>query len=259
MNFSSLGSHFRAWSLLHAEGMLSSPDFVGAMLISFMAFRRPQKWVAGKMMLPPLCQSKFSHSSTLDQVPYLLDLIDACYVAKKLSLAVDTVGSVTISSIFYHLKFSSVKHNADNYINTSIYHWGLGTRPFVLLHSIPTPMDVLRMQADGTRVVTAFLEDEELARTHVAKLHYMDGMRLHAKDSFEFLIHDLKHMELFVDSRLYCEQVSTLVLLLWLCLDLHVPVILRSICTTHTDRVFSLHAVIKQWRSQVLFPSSLWI
>lgn len=49
---------------------------------------------------------------------------------------------------------------------------------------------------------------EDLSSMHSAKLTYMAGMVDHNKDAFEFLIHDCKHMENFVDSMIYSEQIG---------------------------------------------------
>ncbi|CAE7420739.1 unnamed protein product [Symbiodinium microadriaticum] len=73
---------------------------------------------------------------------------------------------------------------------------------------IPTPMEVLRMQAAGERVVTMFLTKEELSSFHVAKLHYMSGQQLCAKDAVDFLVHDLHHMDHFTDPSTRDEQVG---------------------------------------------------
>ena len=64
------------------------------------------------------------------------------------------------------------------------------------------------MQSRRERVVTMFTTAEELSSKHVAPLYYMDGMQNHAKDALEFLLHDLKHMENFVDPACSDEQVG---------------------------------------------------
>eukprot|EP00602_Paraphysomonas_sp_CaronLab_P005947 CAMPEP_0185035098 /NCGR_PEP_ID=MMETSP1103-20130426/25846_1 /TAXON_ID=36769 /ORGANISM="Paraphysomonas bandaiensis, Strain Caron Lab Isolate" /LENGTH=296 /DNA_ID=CAMNT_0027572023 /DNA_START=308 /DNA_END=1198 /DNA_ORIENTATION=+ len=80
--------------------------------------------------------------------------------------------------------------------------------PVILMTEIPTPMEVLRMQADGNRVVTMFTSVEQLSTCHVAKLQYMAGDQLHSRDPFEFLVHDIKHMYHFKDQATYDEQVG---------------------------------------------------
>jgi hypothetical protein len=78
----------------------------------------------------------------------------------------------------------------------------------VQLIVICSPMEVLRMQSSGTRVVTLFTTRKELSSMHISQLYYMEGMQNHAKDPLEFLLHDLKHMENFVDPNCHLEQVG---------------------------------------------------
>ena len=47
----------------------------------------------------------------------------------------------------------------------------------------------------------------QLSTYHIAQLFYMDGSQNHEKDAFEFLIHDLKHMENFIQEDIHSEQV----------------------------------------------------
>jgi hypothetical protein len=82
------------------------------------------------------------------------------------------------------------------------------TCAWVMDSVVCSPMEVLRMQSNGTRVVTMFTTKEELSTMHISPLYYMEGMQNHAKDPLEFLIHDLKHMENFVDCNCHREQVG---------------------------------------------------
>ena len=86
--------------------------------------------------------------------------------------------------------------------------WCAGKRPCVLLFRVPSPMEVLRQQAAGERVVTLFLTRAELSRRHSSQLVYMQGGQSHSKDPLEFTLHDLKHMEHFVNPDTHLEQVG---------------------------------------------------
>ena len=123
-------------------------------------------------------------------------------------LSLEDVDELTVMDVFNSLQLSGIKHNTDNYINRSIVLWSLKMRPVRLLFHIPSPMEVLRQQAAGERVVTMFATMNQLSRTHNARLAYMRGMLNHAKDPLEFLVHDLKHMEGFVDPSTHVEQVG---------------------------------------------------
>lgn len=58
-------------------------------------------------------------------------------------------------------------------------------------------------------MLTLFRTLEELSALHSARLVYMTGAAEHRKDALEFLLHDMKHMEHFVDPITHREQVSS--------------------------------------------------
>jgi hypothetical protein len=126
------------------------------------------------------------------------------YLERKLVMKIE---EISILTIFNRLVFVGIKGNKDNYVNVSIIKWAMGRRDYNLLFHIPSPLSVLKMQSEGKRVITMFLQKEELETHHVAMLSYMEGMQLHKRDSFEFLLHDIKHMELFYDPKIHLEQV----------------------------------------------------
>jgi hypothetical protein len=113
---------------------------------------------------------------------------------------------IPIAAVFARIGLVSLS----NRINVCIHEWLLGRRPCVLtVDRIPFPMEVLRMQAAGTRVVTMFTSVENLMKEHVSQLAYMSGEKMHSRDALDFLCHDLLHMELFVNSNgTYVEQVG---------------------------------------------------
>mmetsp|Transcript_15047 Transcript_15047/g.20664 ORF Transcript_15047/g.20664 Transcript_15047/m.20664 type:complete len:120 (+) Transcript_15047:212-571(+) len=53
-----------------------------------------------------------------------------------------------------------------------------------------------------------FTTYEELSKMHTAKLTYMAGMVDHNRDAFDFLVHDCKHMEHFIDDSTHYEQIG---------------------------------------------------
>lgn len=219
--FGSLSEVFKQWSILRTDGLISAADMTGAMLLCMMAMRKQKKWIAGvlKDAYPP------RESSVFDALPGLVELVnEGNYLSRRLSAVVkrsqdsksalatidnDWLRLQTISSVFELLQFSGIKHNSDNYINSSMCEWWAGNRPFELMYDIPSPMRVLRMQSRGYRVITVFLESEELNSMHSAKLYYMENSdATFAKDAFDFTIHDMKHMEHFMDPNTRKEQVT---------------------------------------------------
>lgn len=95
--------------------------------------------------------------------------------------------------------------NIPPYVNECIVNWGAGKRPAKLLFYIPTAQEILKLQCEGKRCVTAFITKEGL--TAVYKDPYPP---FEEKDALRFLLHDLQHMEKFVDPKFYCEQVGFL-------------------------------------------------
>ncbi len=161
--------------------------------------------------------------STLGDFPDLLDILGAAAVGKlpdlckgyspagvTLPLAAAPPAcmpqDIPIAAVFARAGLVTLTTK----INVCMYEWLLGRRPCMLtIDRIPNPMEVLRMQAVGTRVVTMFTNIDNLTKEHVSVLAYMSGGKEHARDSLDFLCHDLVHMELFVNSNgTYVEQVG---------------------------------------------------
>lgn len=198
------------WALeKHSDGRLSDYDFAGIFILGYLGMRRPKKWLGGKC---GLCEPGTTErdeirdyrSMRIQDMPLLLSLLNEDYVRHKCGGSLE---DVSVIDLFARFQFVGIR-NKDNYINNCLVNWALGRRPCVLLFRIPSPMEVLRMQSRGTRVVTLFTTRQELSSMHVAPLYYMEGSQNHAKDPLEFLIHDLKHMENFVDPACFREQVG---------------------------------------------------
>ncbi len=192
---------FQVWYDLVLEKRLYEYDFAGLYVLAYLSQRRPRKWSAG-FFDSPVTLNEYD-SARLEEIPHIITLLADGYLQKLFGA---NYQKRTIVSIFAQVKFTGIKKNINNFVNQSIVYWALQRRPFCLMTSIPTPLQVLRMQATGRRVVTTFLTQEELSTHHIAKLHYMEGHQNHSKDAFEFFVHDLKHMENFVDPDTYLEQ-----------------------------------------------------
>lgn len=196
---------------------ISSYDFVGIFILCYLSVRRPNGWSNGRLrqtIVSSMTETDKNitiSSEKLSNITGLLDLLCLQYLERKLKYKdVDSlcVSDLTVLDIFDRLQLTGIKQNKDNYVNHSIILWSLGLRPFQLLFYIPSPMEVLRQQASGKRVITMFLTESELSIKHTAMLYYMDGTFNHSKDAFEFLLHDMKHMEHFMDKNSHLEQVG---------------------------------------------------
>lgn len=202
-----LAGCFSQWTVLLANNQIRDVDLVGAALLAMMSVRKRNSWIGGILPSPIVSEYEemISQSCKVNDIPGLYELIGP-YVSKKCAVA--GIEQLSIFQIFNRVKLANIKHNNDDYINHSMVKWYFGERPYVLLHHIPYPMEVLRMQAIGTRVLTLFLKEEELNSMHMARLYYMESNEMHEKDAFDFLIHDMKHMEHFIETSKYLEQVK---------------------------------------------------
>lgn len=198
---------------LYEKKQLQPYDFAGIFILLYCSLRRPKSWSNGQLDLAlSINEQELSkeNSIKLIKIPYLIESLDINYLSRKLGIPQDSLQfqSLTVADIFSKLQLAGIKKNTDHFINRSIVQWALNRRPFHLMFEIPSPMTVLLQQSRGQRVVTMFRHKHELSTTHVAQLHYMEGSQNHARDAFEFLIHDLKHMENFILADSHVEQVG---------------------------------------------------
>lgn len=210
----------RHCAILQQSGHMSASDMAGVFVLSYLGLRRPNAWSNGKLKsmvsssIPDNVKNSSPLSIKISEVPGLSAILGANYLNKRFGVKhgnivdVDEVSMITVLSVFDCLQLRGIKNNTEDYINKCIVHWAYGLRPCRLMFRVPTPMEVLRQQAQSSRVITMFIKREELEKRHTAMLYYMDGMQNHAKDSFEFLTHDMKHMENFIDPRIHDEQVG---------------------------------------------------
>ena len=147
---------------LYENNLMNSYDLVGIFILLYLNLRRSNNWSNGQLKHHITTDTKTlqSQSTKLTLYPFLRDIINIEYICKKLSIIhnSDACNNLTIACIFNQLQFSGIKKNKDNYINHSIVNWVLSQRPFHLMFTIPSPMQVLRQQMNGQRVVTLFRE-----------------------------------------------------------------------------------------------------
>ena len=194
--------------VLWEQGEASAADLAGAYILAACAWRRPRQWLAGPLKDGPMIargqDTSPPRSLALAAVPALLEALGGePFLRKKLGQGVE----LTVFGLFNEGALN-LKGNTGNYINRCMALWSAGQRPCRLLFRVPSPMQVLRQQAAGERVVTMFITRDDLGRRHTAKLVYMDGGHHHSKDPLEFTLHDLKHMEHFVHPDTHLEQVG---------------------------------------------------
>jgi hypothetical protein len=178
---------------------LDDCSFVAAYVLMYACVRSPGGVICGKRAVA-ITNEHFEDVSLLD-LPLLCRLLGGeKYVVGKKKLA--TMGLWQLYNHSHLCKLS-------NFVSESLVAWRLGRRPFVLLRHIPLPLEVLEQQACGKRVVTAFVTKKELELKHKNLLSYMEnGDLMHSRDSFEFVVHDLHHMEHFAGRDSFLEQVG---------------------------------------------------
>ena len=200
------------WCRLQYEaGLLADYDVLGVYVLLCLGFRSPRSWCGGR--LQPTISGDLDvipASIAVSSVPGLLDCIGGGdYLRLKMGIRDDR--DISIIEIFNVLKLNGIKKNNDHFVNRCLLLWAGRDQRCVLrlMFRIPTPMEVMRQQSLGERVVTVFTTVADLSRHHTAMLHYMDGGMLHARDPFEFTLHDLTHMNKFgLDADTYHEQVG---------------------------------------------------
>ena len=83
-------------------------------------------------------------------------------------------------------------------VPSALCAWADGARPVDLLFRVPTPRELLRLQSHGRRCVS-LLDDDVSSAPHA--------------DGLAFAVHDLCHLEKFVDPAHHSEQVGFFTLL----------------------------------------------
>ena len=195
-----------ALKVVHDAGKLPACAFVAGYLIAY-AQARHGGWLCGRRQRPivleePPCkpppssapsgQSAADDDSAVDVgAARVLDLpgwdIGDKAAAKLLQHETKTGVAVTVARLFAEWQLQGIPL----YAATSIAHWAEGHRPLQLLFHVPSVQSVLRMQIRGERCVTAFVKPEQLSR------------RIEDRDAFDFVVHDLKHMENFAGGPYY--------------------------------------------------------
>ncbi|MFN8792593.1 MAG: hypothetical protein ACK5Y2_14150 [Bdellovibrionales bacterium] len=72
-------------------------------------------------------------------------------------------------------------------IRRALLMWHTGRYPLQLSHEIPSPLELLRLQAQGQRVVTVLVQPEQWDQLH------------HGHSAWDFTVHDLLHADHFFE------------------------------------------------------------
>jgi hypothetical protein len=156
---------------------ISDAELVAAYLVLHLAYRHPRRWYNGLR-------------STLN--PQL--------EARAVSPTIEILGSRWKSTFHEHLYRCGLREALDFFVSgqlrgvpaaaaNSLNHWHAKRYPLHLMFTIPTPADLLRLQARGERIVTVPLEESDRGQ-----------FILNQRDNVGFVLHDLIHAEHFYGS-----------------------------------------------------------
>jgi hypothetical protein len=168
-----------------SEGLIGDAEFVCAhvlLLLQKQYYDTKLKWCCGRLYPEIYVPSCLPKSIALDRIPGLVIKPDNGKVDRN----------IEIFHLFKEYNLKGVKR----YVNESMVHWALGLRPYELMTYIPTPDQVHQMMVEGRRCVTAFIDVINLST--IFKDNYPPFIE---RDALSFTLHDVKHMEQFVDTR----------------------------------------------------------
>jgi hypothetical protein len=121
----------------YKEGRLTDYDFVGIFVLAYLALRRPNTWLGGKLKEPISNSDRrdkgYLSVAIVNGPPLLGQLLNLDYLKRKFGASVNTLSVV---DVFNRMQFVGIR-NKDNYINACIVNWALEKRPCVLLFRIP--------------------------------------------------------------------------------------------------------------------------
>jgi hypothetical protein len=198
--------------LAREQGVATDREFVTLYIVLLNAAARGSKqWCTGSLQPFVVTEALPPTSFYLRSVPGLVEFLGGDdFLCKKMRRK--SVGTMTILDVVNELALAGIKGNkGSRLVNDTLLQWSLGRRPFrLMIDKIPSPMEVLRMQAKGERVISIIMRNEaEIDKLHHSPLVYFDsGSSDHEKDSLEFAVHDLYHMDNFSMAAIYAEQVG---------------------------------------------------
>lgn len=152
-------------------------EFVACYTLLHLQSHFSKRWICGVSNLP---------------IPssIIIPSIQLCDIPGMDMNGVNCDPSMPILQLFIYYNLKGIKR----FVHQSIVSWGFGHRPYILMHHIPSPMDVHQMMMQGRRCISAFIDPENLKRTF--KDNYPPFIE---RDSLSFMLHDIKHMEQFMD------------------------------------------------------------
>lgn len=166
--------------VLHRETLLSSIsklqstqlspfEFCTLYVILFLRLKHPKNWLQRK-----------SHLITPSFSRKIEDLIPSEFALNEWEK--NKLSGVTFDDLFLNFNLKGIPLAT----NTTMLKWSQDLWPICLLHHIPSPRELLKMQANGSRCITLIVNPDEITK-----------MVLQSRDPLSFVIHDLDHANNF--------------------------------------------------------------
>lgn len=201
-----LASKLEGVKELYTKEVLSSPDVCVAYILITLALRHgPDRAVAGTREKEKNKVGK-GHVDVPEEEPYYSARLSHLEVQRVLGH--DVISDRALSRL--ELNRDSTIHDfwlkarcckVPDYASACLDAFYAGLRPLRLMFRIPDPTELLAMQAEGARCVSALASPKLLTQVF--------GHR----DCLEMLLHDLAHMEKFVEAGRFWQQVGFFVFL----------------------------------------------
>ena len=177
---------FGQWHDFLEKGFIYEWEFASCYFLAYSSIRTKGRWCGGIFPVPidrirtldARSQSRpFGNPAQITLLPGLENLLHLTSsrtiqkFAKRMARDENEfITSLTLFDILSNFRLCGLKSNPNDMLNRSLCSWANGTRLFKLLFHIPSPMQVLRLQATGQRVLTLHLDKLALCSMHTAPL-----------------------------------------------------------------------------------------
>mmetsp|Transcript_22287 Transcript_22287/g.42601 ORF Transcript_22287/g.42601 Transcript_22287/m.42601 type:complete len:456 (-) Transcript_22287:16-1383(-) len=181
---------------LHTAGILSAADVCVAYILAYLQVRHGKRRFAGRRAESPALSPEVDvlarpqQASAQLEDDRLRDIFDPPSARELNKLGLEHQAS--LRDLIQRARLIRMPEH----VATCLSNFYLGLRPLTLCWRIPSPEELLEMQAAGSRCVSA------LTSEHALQVVY--GHR----DCLDMLTHDLAHMEKFVEANHYWQQVG---------------------------------------------------
>ena len=135
-------------------------------------------------------------------------------------------------------------------VNKCIVEWWHGNRTAILMFRLPSSWEVLRMMANGFRVISMMLEEKNLQEIYIDPYEPFEQ-----RDNLSFSIHDMQHLERLNDALFFAEQVG-----FFYCLETNLACNKKAVfpCCENESFVQDVFHVISDMNASVIHMLAFW-